>query len=82
MASRRSYVPSVLLTWIKHQHSALLVLLGDEMEERSKYGYHQLLFHNNRFQLKILNYNSSVNFSDSLSTEPDCNAYKIKTIFI
>lgn len=52
------------------------------MEERSKYGYHQLLFHNNHFQLKILNYNSSVNFSDSLSTEPDCNAYIMKTVFI
>lgn len=54
--------------------------MGDEIEERSKYGNHQLLFYNIYFQLEILNYNSSVN-SDSLSTEPDCNAFIMKTTF-
>lgn len=56
--------------------------MDDEIEERIKYGYQQLLFYNIYIQLKIVNHNSSVNFSDSLSTEPDCNAYTMKTTFV
>lgn len=36
--------------------------MGDEIEERIKYGYQQLLSYNIKIQLKILNHNSSVNF--------------------
>jgi len=56
--------------------------MDDAIEKRIKCSYRQLLFYNIWIQLKILNHNSSVNFSDSSSTEPDCNAYIVKTIFI
>lgn len=56
--------------------------MDDEIEERIKYDYHQLLFYNIHIQLKTVNHNSSVNFSDSLSTEPDCNAYTMKSTFV
>lgn len=36
--------------------------MDDEIEERTKYDYHQLLFYNIQIQLKTVNHNSSVNF--------------------
>lgn len=56
--------------------------MEDEIEERIKCDYQQLLFYTIHVLLKTVNHNSSVNLSDSLSTEPDCNAYTMKTPFV